>query len=57
MVLIVDDDIRIVGLVRAPGGVGVGLAIAKNLVEAGGGRITGTSGSGRMKFRFVLPGA
>src|SRR3954467_1234573 len=40
---------------RARGGAGIGLAIVKQLVEAGGGRVGAESGEGRTSFWFSLP--
>lgn len=40
---------------RARGGAGIGLAIVKQLVEAGGGRVGAESGDGRTSFWFSLP--
>lgn len=39
---------------RARGGAGIGLAIVKQLVEAGGGRVGAESGEGRTRFWFSL---
>jgi signal transduction histidine kinase len=39
----------------ARGGAGIGLAIVKQLVEAGGGRVGAESGEGRTRFWFSLP--
>ena len=41
---------------RARGGAGIGLAIVKQLVEAGGGRVGAESREGRTRFWFSLPG-
>jgi len=41
---------------RARGGAGIGLAIVKQLVEAGGGRVGAESTDGRTSFWFSLPG-
>ena len=40
---------------RARGGAGIGLAIVKQLVEAGGGRVGADSADGRTSFWFSLP--
>lgn len=40
---------------RARGGAGIGLAIVKQLVEAGGGRVGAESRDGRTRFWFSLP--
>jgi len=40
---------------RARGGAGIGLAIVKQLVEAGGGRVGAESREGRTRFWFSLP--
>jgi two-component system, OmpR family, sensor histidine kinase BaeS len=40
---------------RARGGAGIGLAIVKQLVEAGGGRVGAESGEGQTRFWFSLP--
>ena len=40
---------------RARGGAGIGLAIVKQLVEAGGGRVGAESSDGRIRFWFSLP--
>src|SRR6476661_7223560 len=40
---------------RARGGAGIGLAIVKQLVEAGGGRVGAESGDGGTRFWFSLP--
>jgi two-component system, OmpR family, sensor histidine kinase BaeS len=40
----------------AHGGAGIGLAIVKQLIEAGGGRVGAESGDGRTSFWFSLPG-
>ena len=40
---------------RARGGAGIGLAIVKQLVEAGGGRVGAESGDGQTRFWFSLP--
>ena len=40
---------------RARGGAGIGLAIVKQLVEAGGGRVGAESGHGQTRFWFSLP--
>lgn len=40
---------------RARGGAGIGLAIVKQLVEAGGGRVGAESAEGRTRFWFSLP--
>jgi signal transduction histidine kinase len=40
---------------RARGGAGIGLAIVKQLVEAGGGRVGAESGDGTTRFWFSLP--
>jgi signal transduction histidine kinase len=40
---------------RARGGAGIGLAIVKQLVEAGGGRVGAESGDGLTRFWFSLP--
>ncbi len=40
---------------RARGGAGIGLAIVKQLVEAGGGRVGAASGEGETRFWFSLP--
>ena len=40
----------------ARGGAGIGLAIVKQLIEAGGGRVGAESGDGRTSFWFSLPG-
>jgi signal transduction histidine kinase len=42
---------------RARGGAGIGLAIVKQLVEAGGGRVGAESGPERTRFWFSLPTA
>ena len=39
---------------RARGGAGIGLAIVKQLVEAGGGRVGAESGDGRTRFWFSV---
>ncbi|HXU84864.1 MAG TPA: ATP-binding protein, partial [Verrucomicrobiae bacterium] len=39
----------------ARGGAGIGLAIVKQLVEAGGGRVGAESSEGRTSFWFSLP--
>jgi two-component system sensor histidine kinase BaeS len=41
---------------RARGGAGIGLAIVKQLVEAGGGRVGAESLEGQTRFWFSLPG-
>ena len=41
---------------RARGGAGIGLAIVKQLVEAGGGRVGAESHDGQTRFWFSLPG-
>lgn len=41
---------------RESGGAGIGLAIARNLAEAHGGRLTAASGSGSTCFTLSLPG-
>ena len=41
---------------RARGGAGIGLAIVKQLVEAGGGRVGAESRDGHTRFWFSLPG-
>jgi signal transduction histidine kinase len=41
---------------RARGGAGIGLAIVKQLVEAGGGRVGAESAGGQTRFWFSLPG-
>jgi len=38
------------------GGAGIGLAIAKQIVEAAGGRVGAESGAGSTRFWFTLPG-
>ena len=40
---------------RARGGAGIGLAIVKQLVEAGGGQVGAESGDGRTRIWFSLP--
>jgi two-component system sensor histidine kinase BaeS len=40
---------------RARGGAGIGLAIVKHLVEAGGGQVGAESADGRTRFWFSLP--
>ena len=40
---------------RARGGAGIGLAIVKQLVEAGGGRVGAESAGGQTRFWFSLP--
>jgi signal transduction histidine kinase len=40
---------------RARGGAGIGLAVVKQLVEAGGGRVGAESGEGLTRFWFSLP--
>ena len=40
---------------RARGGAGIGLAIVKQLVEAGGGRVGAESSDGQTRFWFSLP--
>ncbi|HET7473011.1 MAG TPA: ATP-binding protein [Candidatus Limnocylindrales bacterium] len=40
---------------RARGGAGIGLAIVKQLVEAGGGRVGASSADGRTAFWFSVP--
>ena len=40
---------------RARGGAGIGLAIVKQLVEAGGGRVGAESSDGQARFWFSLP--
>jgi signal transduction histidine kinase len=40
---------------RARGGAGIGLAVVKQLVEAGGGRVGVESGEGSTRFWFSLP--
>jgi signal transduction histidine kinase len=40
---------------RARGGAGIGLAIVKQLVEAGGGRVGAESANGQTRFWFSLP--
>ncbi len=40
---------------RARGGAGIGLAIVKQLVEAGGGRVGAESAEGQNRFWFSLP--
>lgn len=40
---------------RARGGAGIGLAIGKQLVEAGGGRVEAGSADGKTRFWFSLP--
>jgi two-component system sensor histidine kinase BaeS len=40
---------------RARGGAGIGLAIVKQLVEAGGGRVGAESAEGKTRFWFSLP--
>jgi signal transduction histidine kinase len=40
---------------RARGGAGIGLAIVKQLVEAGGGRVGAESSAGSTRFWFTLP--
>ena len=41
---------------RARGGAGIGLAIVKQLVEQGGGRVGAESGNGLTRFWFSVPG-
>ena len=41
---------------RGRGGAGIGLAIVKQLVESGGGRVGAESGGGTTRFWFSLPG-
>jgi signal transduction histidine kinase len=41
---------------RARGGAGIGLAIVKQLVEAGGGQVGAESADGQTRFWFSLPG-
>ena len=41
---------------RATGGAGIGLAIVKQLVEAGGGRVGAESSAAETRFWFSLPG-
>jgi two-component system sensor histidine kinase BaeS len=41
---------------RARGGAGIGLAIVKQLVEAGGGRVGADSADGQTRFWFSVPG-
>ncbi len=41
---------------RARGGAGIGLAIVKQLVESGGGRVGAESREGQTRFWFSLPG-
>jgi signal transduction histidine kinase len=40
---------------RARGGAGIGLAVVKQLVEAGGGHVGAESGNGQTRFWFSLP--
>jgi signal transduction histidine kinase len=40
---------------RARGGAGIGLAVVKQLVESGGGRVGAESGGGQTRFWFSLP--
>ena len=40
---------------RARGGAGIGLAIVKQLVEAGGGQVGAESADGKTRFWFSLP--
>ena len=42
---------------RARGGAGIGLAIVKQLVEAGGGQVGAESADGLTRFWFTLPAA
>jgi signal transduction histidine kinase len=40
---------------RARGGAGIGLAIVKQLVESGGGRVGAESADGQTRFWFSIP--